>query len=114
MHSFVVGPSPDSDGASRVEIDGVPQRGVRGYSIAQRTGERPVLTLVYDAEGRFSGDGEVMVVPGADAAVRWLERVSPGEVERIAPQFAGPGVSPGVMFQKAFLELARRELARGA
>lgn len=115
MHSFVVGPSPDTEGASRVEIDGVVQRNVRGWSASQRTGERPTLTVAYDAEGRFQGDGDVIVIPGADAVVKWLEQVSIGDVERLAlaAEQQGRAGSPGSNFRAAFLELARRELARG-
>lgn len=113
MHSFVVGPSPDSAGAFRVEVDGVIQRAVRGYTVTQRAGEPAVLTVAYTAEGRFQGDGDVVVVPGADAVAAWLGQVSAGELERAALAHEGPGVSPGAMFLAGMRDLAAKGGAGG-
>lgn len=108
MQHFEIYPSDDSATSARVLVDGITQRHLRAYTVSHRLGERPVLTLAFDAEGSFEGDGDVVVIPGADAVAAWLGQVSAGELERAALVHEGPGVSPGAMFLAGLRDLAAK------
>lgn len=100
---------------ARVEVDGESiEDKIEGYQIVHRGGQAPQMIIELRADKTIEFEGEAMISllessrrSGGLTADELLSTIDPGELEQLAAQHSGPGVSMGDMFVGALRELMR-------